>query len=201
MLVNTNRQLTKKETDDLLMKEDRNSVVCEIFEGNLNLVLFLANKYRKENYDIDDIISEGSIGLLKAIRTFKFEHNVNFSAYASKCITNEIKVFFMSKAKESLFNKSNTYSCNEFIDVGDHEIEVIDTIPSTEDHFEDYRAEMLLAQIPNLLNTREKFVFNEVILKGRQQNEIHEEIGVSSSYISRIYINIKYKVYDFLKEV
>ena len=71
----------------------------KLIEHNLRLVVFLAKKYENTTYDIEDLVSIGSIGLIKGINTYKIDKNIKLATYASRCISNEI-LMFLRKIKE-----------------------------------------------------------------------------------------------------
>ena len=71
----------------------------KLIEHNLRLVVFLAKKYESAGYDIEDLVSIGSIGLIKGINTYKIDKNIKLATYASRCIANEILMFLRKNKK------------------------------------------------------------------------------------------------------
>ena len=71
-----------------------------LIEHNLRLVVFLAKKYENTTYDIEDLVSIGSIGLIKGINTYKIDKNIKLATYASRCISNEILMFLRKNKKK-----------------------------------------------------------------------------------------------------
>ena len=71
----------------------------KLIEHNLRLVVFLAKKYENTGYDIEDLVSIGSIGLIKGIKTYKIDKNIKLATYASRCIANEILMFLRKNKK------------------------------------------------------------------------------------------------------
>ena len=82
-----------KEKGDIKAKE-------KLIEHNLRLVVFLAKKYESTNIDLEDLVSIGSIGLIKAINTFSLDKNIKLATYASRCIDNEILMYLRKNKKE-----------------------------------------------------------------------------------------------------
>ena len=72
----------------------------KLIEHNLRLVVFLAKKYENTTYDIEDLVSIGSIGLIKGINTYKIDKNIKLATYASRCISNEILMFLRKNKRK-----------------------------------------------------------------------------------------------------
>ena len=93
--------LDKKEELDYLVraKTGDENAKNKLIEHNLRLVVFLAKKYESTGYDIEDLVSIGSIGLIKGINTYKIDKNIKLATYASRCISNEILMYIRKNKK------------------------------------------------------------------------------------------------------
>ena len=87
--------LSKEEEYELALRSSEGDKVArdKLIEHNLRLVVFLAKKYENTGYDIEDLVSIGSIGLIKGINTYKADKNIKLATYVSRCISNEILMF------------------------------------------------------------------------------------------------------------
>lgn len=87
--------LEEKEERDCIIKAGKGDIIAKnkLIEHNLRLVVFLAKKYENTGYDVEDLVSIGSIGLIKGINTYKLDKNIKLATYASRCISNEILMF------------------------------------------------------------------------------------------------------------
>lgn len=168
--------------------EARNTLV----ECNMRLVAHIAKKYHSSDKDFDDIISIGTIGLIKAINTFDPSKGNRLVTYASKCIENEILMYFRSEKK-----KSREVSLYEPLgtDKDGNSISLLDIIESdSKDMLVEYATnEQLSWLFKNIEKLLTPFEFN--IIKKRYgifgekettQREIASELGISRSYVSRI---------------
>ncbi len=168
--------------------EARNTLV----ECNMRLVAHIAKKYHSSDKDFDDIISIGTIGLIKAINTFDPSKGNRLVTYASKCIENEILMYFRSEKK-----KSREVSLYEPLgtDKDGNSISLLDIIESdSKDMLSEYATnEQLFWLFKNIEKLLTPFEFN--IIKKRYglfgekettQREIAAKLGISRSYVSRI---------------
>ena len=187
---------------DPLTKEDEEKCVAEmklgnkdarnkLIEHNLRLVAHIVKKYDHKKDDIDDLISIGTIGLIKGIDSFSYKHGTKLTTYVAKCIENEILMYYRSDKKH---NKN--VSLNESIgfDKEGNEITLLDILKTPKPDFElDIQKKdnlVLLKKYFNVLNDREK----EIIIKrygldneeSITQKEIAKKMGISRSYVSRI---------------
>ena len=88
--------LTSKEEAELLQKlENDESVKTILIERNLRLVVYISRKFENTGIDVEDLISIGTIGLIKAVNTFKLNKNIKLATYASRCIENEILIYLI----------------------------------------------------------------------------------------------------------
>ncbi len=196
--------LTKEEELKYLIKaqagdeEARNKLI----EHNLRLVVFLAKKYEGTNYDIEDLVSIGSIGLIKGINTYKIDKNIKLATYASRCISNEILMFLRKNKRrrsEVSFEDALNYDAegNE-LHLEDIMGTDIDLVPSEYEKIVD--KENLKKEI-EYLNKRDKEImilrYGLNNTKEYTQKEVAMMLGISQSYISRI----EKKVIKKLKQV
>lgn len=185
--------LSKEEELTLLirLKEGDDSARDTLIEHNLRLVVFLAKKYESAGYDIEDLVSIGSIGLIKGINTYKIDKNIKLATYASRCIANEILMFLRKNKRrktEISFEDALNY------DSEGNELHLEDILGTEEDivikEFEDSMDKRMLAQEINKLEPRDKQIM--ILRYGLNnteeytQKEVAEMLGISQSYISRI---------------
>lgn len=173
-----------------------------LIEHNLRLVVFLAKKYENTTYDIEDLVSIGSIGLIKGINTYKIDKNIKLATYASRCISNEILMFLRKNKKrrteislEDALNYDNEGNELHLEDILGTEI---DLVPS--EYEKQINKETLNSEIVSL-NDRDKEImtlrYGLNNTKEYTQKEVAEMLGISQSYISRI----EKKVIRKLKQV
>lgn len=158
---------------------------------NLRLVAHIVRKYYTTARNPEDLVSIGTIGLVKAVDTFRVENGARFATYASKCIQNEILMHFRSQKKLSA-----EVSINETIDVDrdGNPLTYIDVISSEEDIAEEIDKKILTGKMMRCLDTcltaREKQIlmmrYGLGGTKPMAQREIAEQLGISRSYVSRI---------------
>ena len=180
----------EKKYIDLMFKGDKNARSI-LIEHNLRLVAHIVKKFDSKLTDTDDLISIGTIGLIKGIDTYKKNDKVKITTYAARCIQNEILMFYRSNKKNQF-----TISLNDSIgyDKEGNEINLEDLI---EDRKEDILDTIeiqeninLLKEYLRILNKREK----EIIIKRYglnnekelTQKEIADKMNISRSYVSRI---------------
>lgn len=168
-------------------KDARNKLI----EHNLRLVAHIVKKYDNNSNDTDDLISIGTIGLIKGIDSFSYKHGTRITTYCARCIENEILMYYRSNKK----NNKNI-SLNESIgfDKDGNEITFLDILKTPDP---DYAMEIhnqnnleLLKDYFKVLNQREKeIIIKRYGLDGNKevtQKEIAKEFGISRSYVSRI---------------
>ena len=163
-----------------------------LIEKNMRLVAHMTKKYASPERDIQDLISVGTIGLIKAINSYKPEKGIRLATYAAKCIDNELLMLLRTEKK-----KSREVSLYEPIgtDKEGNEISIIEIISDEEpDIVEDYinleRMKIIKKYIQNVLTYREyNIIINRYGLfncNEKTQNEIAKDMGISRSYVSRI---------------
>ena len=168
-------------------KEARNKLI----EHNLRLVAHIVKKFESKNTDNDDLISIGTIGLIKGIDSYKNNHKTKITTYCARCIENEILMFFRSNKKND-----NTVSLNDSIgyDKDGNEINLIDIIKDnqvdmiTQLHNQ-HNLKLLEKYLDKLTNREKDIIVKRYGLnntKEKTQKEIAKELNISRSYVSRI---------------
>jgi len=175
-----------------------------LIEHNLRLVVFLAKKYENTGFDIEDLVSIGSIGLIKGINTYKIDKNIKLATYASRCIANEI-LMFLRKNKKKKIEVSLEETLN--YDAEGNELHLEDILGTEEDivpkEFENKLDKELLKKEIDILDDREKEIMtlryglNNTL--EYTQKEVAEMLGISQSYISRIEKKIVKKLQNVMK--
>lgn len=175
-----------------------------LIEHNLRLVAHVVKKYPFAADDMEDLISIGTIGLIKAISTFNADKNCRLATYAARCIDNELLMYFRSGKKHS---KNVSFYEPIGTDKEGNDINILDVFISEDsDSFSKITLHDDIKKLYELLNTalshREKFVismryglYNQ---KCRTQLEIAEALGISRSYVSRIEKNALKKLRNAL---
>ena len=162
-----------------------------LIEHNLRLVAHIAKKYYADENDRDDLVSIGTVGLIKAVDSFDPTKGIRLSSYASRCIENEILMFFRSAKKTA-----QDVSLNDPIDTDKdgNTLTLLDTI-ATDDHIlEDIDLRMKVRQLYDAVKTRLSPREREIILlryglTGRRplvQREVAKKLNISRSYVSRL---------------
>lgn len=185
--------LSSEEEQDLIIKMNNNDKEArnKLIEHNLRLVAHIVKKYDNKNEDMDDLISIGTIGLIKGIDSYKLESGSKITTYIAKCIENEILMYYRS-------NKHNNknISLNEPIgyDKEGDEITLLDILKTPSP---DYAIDIhnqnnikLLDKYFNVLNKREKEIIDKRYGLNNNdkltQKELAKEFNISRSYVSRI---------------
>ena len=173
------------------MAEGEESARAELIEHNLRLVVYIARRFENTGINIEDLISIGTIGLIKAINTFRLDKNIKLATYASRCIENEILMHLRKCAREktevSLDEPLNT-------DWDGNELLLSDVLGTDSDVVmqpieRDVECQLLLDALQKL-NEREKLIISMRYGLGRRreytQKEVADRLGISQSYISRL---------------
>lgn len=177
-----------------------------LIEHNLRLVAHVCKKYSNSNVDQDDLISIGSIGLIKGINTYNPEKSIKLSTYISKCIENEILMHFRSTKK-----LKNEVYLEEPIgkDKDDNMITLKDILENDEKPIDEeidlkLKISNLYKKIKEVLKDRERTIielrFGLYGKKPKTQNEIAKKMGISRSYVSRIETKAIGKLAQVFKE-
>lgn len=173
-----------------------------LIEHNLRLVVFLAKKYENTTYDIEDLVSIGSIGLIKGINTYKIDKNIKLATYASRCISNEI-LMFLRKNKRKRSEVSLEDALN--YDAEGNELHLEDILGTDEnlvpnEYEKQVDKEVLAKEIEGLPDRDKEIMTLRYGLNNTKeytQKEVAVMLGISQSYISRI----EKKVIRKLKQV
>jgi len=198
--------LKKEEEEDLVRKSNIGDLNArnKLIEHNLRLVVFLAKKYDNTIYDLEDLVSIGTIGLIKGIKTYKLDKNIKLATYASRCIDNEI-LMFLRKNKKRLNEISLEDSIN--FDQEGNELKLEDVFGTEEDIVEkeiESKDNKILLEIEiKNLNERDKNIIEERYgLFGKKeltQKELANKLDISQSYISRIEKKVIKKLKTLMK--
>lgn len=177
----------------------------KLIEHNLRLVAHIAKRYASSEQDMDDLISIGIIGLIKAIDSFSGEKGYKISTYASKCVENEILMHIRATKKIKAEVSMNTIIGT---DKDGNDMELMDTLDSeSKDAIDTIYNKVMSEQVIKYINTklpkREKYIMSSRYgLNGyepKTQQQIADELGISRSYISRIEKKVQNKLKRFVK--
>jgi len=178
---------------DLLETDEREKARSTLVERNLRLVVYIAKKFDNTGISVEDLISIGTIGLIKAINTFNTGKNIKLATYASRCIENEILMYLRKNNKVKL-----EVSIDEPLNVDwdGNELLLSDILGTEEDcvykNMEDEANRQMLKAAMKNLSAREKviidlrFGLNSRDGKEKTQKEVADMLGISQSYISRL---------------
>ena len=163
----------------------------ELIEHNLRLVVYIARRFENTGINIEDLISIGTIGLIKAVGTYRTDKNIKLATYASRCIENEILMYLRKNA-----NRRGEVSFDEPLntDWDGNELLLSDVLGTDEDvvmrPIEEDVDRSLLAAAINTLSPRERQIitlrFGLGGGKEQTQKEVADQLGISQSYISRL---------------
>lgn len=186
--------LTMEQESECLKKMKNGDLEArnELIERNMRLVAHVAKKYQNPEDEIEDLISIGTIGLIKAVETYKEDYGSRLATYAARCIDNELLMHFRAKKKTSkevsLYEPIGT-------DKEGNQIQLLDVVVSEDEDVvelleQDRKVRRLNEIIPQTLSGRELFIIiNRYGLYGKKtmtQREIARKLGISRSYVSRI---------------
>ncbi len=184
--------LTKEEEDEIVLKLPYdNNAKATLIERNLRLVVYIARKFENTGVYVEDLISIGTIGLIKAINTFNPNKNIKLATYASRCIENEI-LMYLRKNQLKKYEISIDEPLN--VDWDGNELLLSDILGTENDvichALEEEVDKNLLMQAMNKLSRREKLImelrFGLNEHKEQTQKEVADFLGISQSYISRL---------------
>ncbi len=174
------------------MREGSLEAKHTLIERNLRLVAHISRKYQNGEEDMEDLISIGTIGLIKAIATFNYERGNRLATYAARCIDNELLMYFRGKKKTSrevsLYEPIGT-------DKEGNQINLMDVVESTDKEVFEIielksNTKKIYEMIPRALNGRERQIiewrYGLYNKKPLTQREIADKLGISRSYVSRI---------------
>lgn len=198
--------LTPEEEKDLLMRKDQNDIEArnKLIEHNLRLVAHIVKKYENTLDEKDDLLSIGTIGLIKAIDTFNDEKGTKLATYAAKCIENEILMQLRSNKK-----KRNEVSLNDPIgfDKEGNKITLIDVLQDENRSIEDRvvfndSIDKIIQLLPELSDREYEIITRRFGLnnqKAETQRQIAKSLNISRSYVSRIEKRTLMKLYRLLQ--
>lgn len=186
--------LTMEQESECLKKMKNGDLEArnELIERNMRLVAHVAKKYQSQEDEMEDLISIGTIGLIKAVETYKEDYGSRLATYAARCIDNELLMHFRAKKKTSkevsLYEPIGT-------DKEGNQIQLLDVVVSEDEDVvelleQDRKVRRLNEIIPQTLSGRELFIIiNRYGVYGKKtmtQREIARKLGISRSYVSRI---------------
>jgi RNA polymerase sporulation-specific sigma factor len=187
------RPLPKDEEEILLaeLSQGKPETRQKLIAHNLRLVVYIAKKFENTGLDIEDLISVGSIGLIKAVNSFKYDKNIKLATYSSRCIENEILMYLRKVQKNrgdvSMDEAINTDSDGTEIRLGDV---ICTTTETVEEKLDTGVEKNLLWLAVNKLSIREQEIMQLRFGLGggeeRTQKEVAEMLSISQSYISRL---------------
>jgi len=162
-----------------------------LIERNLRLVVFIGRRFENTGINLEDLISIGTIGLIKAIGTYRRDKNIKLATYASRCIENEILMYI-----RKISNQKNEISLDEPInmDYDGNELLLSDILGTDEDMImrpleDDVDLHLLRQAVKELPDREREIVLMRYGLEGYQeltQKEVAQKLGISQSYISRL---------------
>ncbi len=187
----------------MLDTSEREEACNKLIEHNIRLVIYIAKKFENSGVEFDDLISIGALGLIKAVKSFKNEKNIKLATYASRCIENEILMYF-----RKILKTRNDLSLDEplNVDYDGNELLLSDLLCLDEDRCDEAlekkeEKNMLLLAIENL-NENEKLIIKlRFGLNGGDeytQKQVADILGISQSYISRLEKKIFVKLKKYL---
>ncbi|MDE5963946.1 MAG: RNA polymerase sporulation sigma factor SigK [Eubacterium sp.] len=187
------KPLSPKEEAEMLrrMEEGDKNARAILIEKNLRLVSHIVKKYYSKTNDTDDLISIGTIGLIKAIDSFKADKNVRLATYASRCIENEILMHFRSGKKQA----NDIYLGDTLeVDKDGNPLTIEDTISTNTDLADDLETKIRWEKVSKIIENLEDEREKEIIVlryglnnkKPLTQREVAQRLNISRSYVSRI---------------
>ena len=184
--------LTAEEETDILSRLDGDESLRRVLvERNLRLVVYIARKFENTGVGLEDLISIGTIGLIKAANTFRADKNIKLATYASRCIENEILMYIRKSQNQKL---ELSLEAPLSADWDGNELILSDVLGSDEENvgkkLEDEEEKSVIAEAVALLGDREREIIElRFGLGGRRemtQKEVADMLGISQSYISRL---------------
>ena len=183
--------LSQKEEEEYIKNIADENNRQMLIEHNLRLVVYIAKKFENTNICVDDLISIGTIGLIKAINTFKPDKQIKLATYASRCIENEILMYLR---KNSIQKIVISFDEPLNVDWDGNELLLGDVLGSDDDsvdrHLEEEAERELLFSAMNNLCKREREImqmrYGLFGAKEKTQKEVADMLGISQSYISRL---------------
>ncbi len=175
----------------LLLADGDKNAADRLIEHNLRLVVYIAKKFENSGINIEDLVSIGTIGLIKAVNSFCLDKNIKLATYASRCIENEILMYL-----RKINQQKNDVSIDEplNVDCDGNELLLGDVLGSdgleVNDNVEDEDEKRVLHNCIDSLGEREKLImcmrFGMEGMQEHTQKEVADILGISQSYISRL---------------
>ena len=198
--------LSKEEEDKLLELKENGNIKAKdkLIEHNLRLVVFLAKRYENTKVDLEDLVSIGSIGLIKGINTYKRGKNIKLATYCSRCIDNEI-LMYLRKNKKTKADISFEESLS--FDSDGNELHLEDILGTEKDIVtkpleEAYNKKLLKEELEKLDKRDKEIMYLRYGLNGKEeltQKEVAQKLNISQSYISRIEKKVIKKLKNIIK--
>ena len=199
------RPLTEKEESEIIARLDREeSLRSVLIEHNLRLVVYIAKKFENSAAQTEDLVSVGTIGLIKAINTFRPDKNIKLATYASRCIENEILMYLRKLSGRKEVSLDEPLS----VDWDGNELLLSDVLSNDDDLVysdieEDEDRKTLRAAISKL-SKRERMIielrFGLLDGEERTQKDVADMLGISQSYISRLVKRILQRLKEEIKD-
>ena len=198
--------LSKEDEDHFLELKEKGDIYAKdkLIEHNLRLVVFLAKRYDNTKVDLEDLVSIGSIGLIKGINNYKRGKNIKLATYCSRCIDNEI-LMYLRKTKKNKTDVSFEESLS--FDSDGNELHLEDILGTDGDIVtkpleDEYDKKVLIAEL-NKLDDRDKEIMQmRYGLNGKDeltQKDVAKKLNISQSYISRIEKKVIKKLKQIIK--
>jgi RNA polymerase sporulation-specific sigma factor len=191
--------LSQEEEEEMISKIETQEAKCTLVEHNLRLVAYIAKRFENTGANIEELISIGTLGLMKAVSTFNAEKNIKLATYASRCIENEILMFVRKNSSQK-----REISIDEplSVDWDGNELLLSDILGSDADivcrDMEDREERAIVRDAVLDLKERERIIvemrFGLVSGEEMTQKEVADELGISQSYISRLEKKIMHRL-------
>ena len=185
--------LTREEEQECVKRSMNGDEVArsKLIEHNLRLVVFLAKKYENTGVDLEDLVSIGSVGLIKGVNTYKLDKNIKLATYASRCIDNEILMFLRKNKRRK---GEISFEDNLSFDSDGNELHLEDVLGTDGDIVtrgleKEIEKKILYEEIEKLSSRDKKIMILRYGLFGHEemtQKDVASLLGISQSYISRI---------------
>ena len=196
-----------KEEEEKLVRDFHNGDLKakdKLIEHNLRLVVYLSKKYENTKVDLEDLVSIGTIGLIKGINTYKGDKNIKLATYASRCIDNEI-LMYLRKNKKRRADISLEESLS--YDKEGNELTFEDVLGTDDDIVtkpleEKSMKKIMLEEISKLKSRDKEIMIKRYGLDGKEeltQKEVASILGISQSYISRIEKKVIKEISEIIK--
>ena len=201
--------LSQEEEKDCLEKLKQGDIQAkdELILHNMRLVAHVAKKYQNEEDELEDLISIGTIGLIKAVSTFDYNYGNRFATYAIRCIENEMLMYFRKSKKRklevSLYEPIGTDKEGKQIHL--MEVLLVDEVDVTKQMEMNRDIDLIKKYLDDILNSREAIIIKKRYgLYGERemtQREIAKEMNISRSYVSRIEKKALEKLKTMLQQI